>query len=229
MAGDAKTKKNSKALRNPAKSAAILKAAEAIFSRKGFHSATVAEIARKAKVSEATIYDYFSSKEELLFTIPADTTLRHHEKNLEILPYIQGAASKLRFLIRRHLELYAENPAYGDLIMLVIKGNRNFLDTDAYQIVRSAARKYIEVLEEGLKTGEFREGTQPYLVRAVIWGTIEHVVTRKSLLGKPADLMSMAEDVFQMIFNGIRRPEEPPDVRVRLALEKNPNAKEERP
>jgi AcrR family transcriptional regulator len=223
-----KTRKNSKAPKNPAKTASILKAAETIFSRKGFHSATITEIAKKAKVSEATIYDYFSSKEELLFRIPAETTQRYHEKSLEILPYVQGAANRLRFLVQRHLNLYAENPSYADVIMLIIKVNRNFLETEAYKIVQSVARQYIEVLEEGIRTREFREDIQPYLVRALIWGTIEHMVTRKSLLGKPADLLSMAEEIYQTLFRGIRCPEEPQEIRVKLSLEKNSNAKEER-
>jgi AcrR family transcriptional regulator len=227
MAAEPKGRKNTKPSRNPAKSAAILKAAETIFSRKGFHSATIAEIAKKAKVSEATIYEYFSSKEELLFTIPAETTYRHYEKNQEILPYIHGAANKLRFLIRRHLELYAENPSYADVIMLIIRVNRNFLETDAYQIVRSSAQQYLEVLEEGIRSGEFRETIQPFTVRTMIWGAVEHLVTRRSLLGKPADLLAMADEIFQTLFDGIRRPEDPPDIRVRLALDQNPNAKEE--
>jgi hypothetical protein len=61
----------------------------------------------------------------------------------------------------------------------------------------------------------------------MIWGTIEHMVTRKSLLGEPADLMSLSDHIFQMLFRGIRRLEEPADVRLRLTLEQNPNNQEE--
>ena len=76
--------KGIKAQKNPAKGAAILKAAEKIFAQKGFHEATISDIAKKAEVSEATIYDYFSSKEELLFSTPAETIHQYQEKNLEI-------------------------------------------------------------------------------------------------------------------------------------------------
>ena len=79
-----KSSKNLKAPKNPVKGAAILKGAASIFAKKGFHEATISEIARKSKVSEATIYEYFSSKEELLFSIPAQTTRQHEEKNREI-------------------------------------------------------------------------------------------------------------------------------------------------
>ena len=192
------TSKNNRIFKNPVKAAAISKAAESIFAKKGFHEATISEIARKSKVSEATIYEYFSSKEELLFSIPAQTTLQHEEKNREILKYIQGAANKLRFLIYRHLGLYAENPDYANIVMLILKGHRNFQKTASYKSVQSAARITIQVLEEGIQNGEFRPDIQPLLVRAMIWGTIEHLVTRKCLLGKPSDLLGLADEIILM-------------------------------
>ncbi len=48
----------------------ILQAAAKVFARKGFHRATIAEIARIAQLSEGSIYNYFRSKEELLVHIP---------------------------------------------------------------------------------------------------------------------------------------------------------------
>ena len=123
------SKRNQKPQKNPRKAAAILRAAESIFARKGFHTATIAEIAKKAKVSEATIYEYFSTKEDLLFEIPAEKISSYHEKNREIIKYLHGAANKLRFLILRHLELYENNPDYANVVMLILKGNRNFLKT----------------------------------------------------------------------------------------------------
>jgi TetR/AcrR family fatty acid metabolism transcriptional regulator len=211
--------KNHKTPKNPIKGAAILKAAESIFAKKGFHEATISDIARKSKVSEATIYEYFSSKEELLFAIPARTTRQHEEKNREILKYIQGAANKLRFLIYRHMGLYAENPDYANIVMLILKGHRNFQKTDAYKSVRSAARITIQVLKEGIQNGEFRSDIQPYLVRAMIWGTIEHLVTRKSLLGKPHDLLALADDMIDTLFQGIAVTGKEPTINLNVTLE----------
>ena len=215
------SKSNSKILKNPKKGADILRAAEHIFAKKGFQAATISDIAKRAKVSEVTIYEYFSSKEELLFSIPAETIRKYHEKNREILQYIQGAANKLRFLIKRHLGLYAENPDYANVVMLILKGSRNFLKTEAYKIVQSSARNYIEVLEEGIELEEFRPDIQPYVVRAMIWGTIEHSVTRKSLTGKPKDLLALADEIFQTIFNGIALPKKEPAINVNVNLKQN--------
>ena len=211
--------KGIKAQKNPAKGAAILKAAENIFAKKGFHEATISDIAKKAEVSEATIYEYFSSKEELLFSIPAQTIHQYQEKNLEILEYIQGAANKLRFLIYRHLKLYASNPDYANVVMLILKGNRNFLKTEAYKIVQRSARNTTQVLEEGIQNGEFKPHINPNLVRAMIWGTIEHLVTRKSLLGKPQDLLGLADDIVNTIFSGILTPKKEPTINVNVRME----------
>ena len=216
-----KSSKNLKAPKNSVKGAAILKGAESIFAKKGFHEATISEIARKSKVSEATIYEYFSSKEELLFSIPAQTTRQYEEKNREILKYIQGAASKLRFLIYRHLGLYAENPDYANIVMLILKGHRNFQKTDAYKIVQSTARITTQVLEEGMQNGEFRADIKPHLVRAMIWGTVEHLVTRKCLLGKPADLLGLADDIIDTIFQGIVVPQKEPFINLKVNIEDN--------
>ena len=197
-----------------------MKAAENIFAQKGFHEATISDIAKKAAVSEATIYDYFSSKEELLFSIPAETIHRYQEKNLEILEYIQGAANKLKFLIYRHLKLYASNPDYANVVMLILKGNHNFLKTEAYKIVQRSARNTTQVLEEGIQNGEFRPHIKPCLVRDMIWGTIEHLVTRKSLLGKPQDLLGLADEIVNTIFQGILLPARESSINLNVRLQK---------
>jgi AcrR family transcriptional regulator len=212
------SKPNSKILKNPKKGAEILRAAEHIFAKKGFQSATISDIAKRANVSEVTIYEYFSSKEELLFSIPAEIIREYHEKNRDILQYIHGAANKLRFLINRHLGLYAENPDYANVVMLILKGSRNFLKTEAYKVIQSSARNYIQVLEEGIENNEFRPDLEPYIVRAMIWGTIEHSVTRKSLTGKPADLIALADEIFHTIFTGIAQPKTVPAINVNVNL-----------
>jgi TetR/AcrR family transcriptional regulator of autoinduction and epiphytic fitness len=51
------------------KRAAILKAAEEIFLKNGYARAGMADIARKADVSTATLYKHFSSKEELFSAV----------------------------------------------------------------------------------------------------------------------------------------------------------------
>src|SRR3569833_4599456 len=52
--------------------AAIKRAALELFSARGFHAASIADIARRARVSKGLIYNYFASKDELLVAIIRD-------------------------------------------------------------------------------------------------------------------------------------------------------------
>lgn len=47
----------------------ILDAALDVFAHKGFHSATITDIAKKAGIAKGLLYHYFNSKEELLYHI----------------------------------------------------------------------------------------------------------------------------------------------------------------
>ena len=47
----------------------ILDAAITVFSEKGFHRATIKEIARVAGIADGTIYTYFASKDEILLAV----------------------------------------------------------------------------------------------------------------------------------------------------------------
>jgi len=52
----------------------ILDAAEAVFARKGFHGATIREIAHLADVADGTIYNYFDNKLDMLLGIMGRVT-----------------------------------------------------------------------------------------------------------------------------------------------------------
>jgi AcrR family transcriptional regulator len=47
----------------------LVAAAAAVFAEKGYASTRVADIAVRAEVGKGTVYEYFSSKEELLFAV----------------------------------------------------------------------------------------------------------------------------------------------------------------
>ena len=182
----------------------ILKAAERIFARKGFQEATISDVAQEAGVSDATIYEYFPSKEELLFSIPGETARRGKE-NVELhLRYIRGAANRLRAIVYHYLSFYQEERDYASVAMLVLKQNRKFLETEAYRDVRELSRFIIRVIEEGVASGEFKAGTDPYLVRSIILGTIEHLVIRSVLLGKPENLLEFVDLLTDSLLHGLK-------------------------
>ena len=115
--------------------------------------------------------------------------------------------------------LYADDPDYANIVMLNLKVNRNFLKTEAYGIIQSSAKKYIQVIKEGIQNGVFRSDIDPHLVRSMIWGTIQHSVTRRSMMGEPDDLMALADDIYDTIFAGIRAKKNEPAINVNVMMQ----------
>lgn len=183
----------------------IREAAQRVFAQKGFHEATISEVAQEAGISEATIYEYFSSKEELLFSIPGETERRTKETLEFILAHVRGASNKIRCIIYHYLWLYENHLDYAALVMLILKHNRKFCETQAYQVVRERSRVVLRVVEEGVASGEFRAETNPYLVRSMILGTVEHLVIRRLLIGGPKELSQFSDALADQIIYGIRR------------------------
>jgi TetR/AcrR family fatty acid metabolism transcriptional regulator len=194
----------------------ILRAAERVFARKGFQEATISDVAREAEVSDATIYEYFASKEELLFSIPGETARKGKEKIESILKLVRGTANKIRVIIYDYLWFYKTHPDYASVAMLILKQNRKFLETNAYEDVRELSRMILKVIREGVEDGDIKANVDPHLLRSVILGTIEHMVIRWVLLGKPENLEDYVDPLTDLIMEGIasRQVQGPWNVRI---------------
>jgi TetR/AcrR family fatty acid metabolism transcriptional regulator len=194
----------------------ILEVSLKFFAQKGFQDTTISEISKAAGVSEATVYEYFKSKEELLFAIPEEITEETANEVLKIFPYLRGAESKIRAAVQGYMTLYETNPLYSALVMLQLKTNRNFLKTKAYEKIRSISHVFIDFIQEGINDGTFKKDVDPYLVRSMILGTIEHLCIRWHLLGTPSNLVDQVDPLMDLIFAGIRAPEETKNITLYL-------------
>jgi len=78
----------------------ILDAAITVFSEKGFHRATIKEIARMAGIADGTIYTYFVSKDEVLLAVLDrlnETTERKQQ-------FVLGDEQDLKAFFRAYLQ-----------------------------------------------------------------------------------------------------------------------------
>jgi TetR/AcrR family fatty acid metabolism transcriptional regulator len=198
---------------------AIISAALQVFAEKGYHSATIAEIARKARVSEATVYEYCGSKEDLLFMIPEEITRNAVEQMEKVLPFVKGAGNRLRAIIYGYYTLYRDNPEYSALVLLDLKHNRKFMETEGYHTVRQAAGFILTVIEEGVKSGEFRDDIDPVLIRSMVLGTIEHIFFRWHLLERKEALPDFVDPLTEVLISGIKKPDDSRAIQVSINLE----------
>ncbi len=181
----------------------ILDTATKVFAQRGFQEATITEIAKEAKVSEASIYEYFSTKEGLLFSIPAQSSQTIFKTMAFHLKLIRGAGNKLRAIVYLLMDSYQANPEFAAVLMLFLKHNKKFLDTSGHHVIKEGIKQINQVIEEGIESKEFKPDLNPYLVRAMVLGTIEHLVTNWVMTGTPENLIQFVDPLIDSLLAGI--------------------------
>ena len=183
----------------------IIESALQVFAQKGYADATMTDIAKKAGVSTPVLYEYFKTKEDLLFTIPEKFS-EEPARILELgLPYFRGSEAKIRGIVQGYLTIYETNPLYASLVMLELKTNRKFMKSRAYTTIQKVARTLLESIQEGISDGTFKENTDPFLIRSMILGAIEHLCVRKLLIGDPKNLPMYTDPLVDTILAGIKK------------------------
>jgi TetR/AcrR family transcriptional regulator, fatty acid metabolism regulator protein len=184
----------------------IFQAAIEVFSRNSFQEASISEIAGKANVAEGTIYQYFKNKEDLFFSIPVEKTREFCEQLDLHLEGISGAVNKIRKFVWYYLYFFKANPQYGRILMLEVRVNKSFVKTKCYNSFRKSTARILEIIKEGQDEGVIRKDADLYLLRQLILGVLEHMVTRWLLKGETYDLVQPHNEVSRLVINGIAQP-----------------------
>ena len=183
----------------------LIDSALQVFAEKGYADATMTDIAKKAGVSTPVLYEYFKTKEDLLFAIPEKFTEEPIRIAEYVAPYLRGAEAKIRGIVQGYLSIYDSNPLYASLVMLELKTNRKFIKAKAYDIVKRASRGLLGVIQEGINDGTFKENTDAFLIRSMILGTIEHLCIRQLLLGEPKNLSQYTDPIVDTVLGSIKK------------------------
>jgi AcrR family transcriptional regulator len=131
----------------------ILRTSAAIFAEKGYHQASIRDIARATGVSLSGLYYYFESKEELLFLIQ-DHAFGTLLSNLErLLEGVEEPHRRLRILMENHLRYFIHNMAE----MKVLSHESESLTGDYRTQVNAKKRRLTEVAAEILSELRPRE------------------------------------------------------------------------
>lgn len=191
--------------REPERKKQILDSATRIFGEKGFQEATISEISKDVGIGDATIYEYFKNKEDILLAIPVETTKDLLTQIGDHMMGIRGACNKLRKFIWWWLNYIEKNPGYGSIVMLELKTSKTYVSTEAYQAARNFYQIVLDIIKEGQKEGVFEEGTNIYLARSLCVGAIEHIVIRWLLKDKKYSLTQYADEIADLLINAFRK------------------------
>ena len=189
---------------NPPGRIKIIKSFSGLMKKKDFHSITTAEIAGNAKVTEGLIYKYFKDKKDLLYQVLNEHFLEFQKKiNTRLAPK-KSSVEKLEVIIFSSLESYADNRVFSKILLLEVRNSLEFFNSCAYGMIRQYAKTILEIIEEGIKKKELKPDTDPYLLRKVILGAIEHACLGEIIFGRELDIDKVSSGIADIVFNGVK-------------------------
>jgi len=189
----------------------ILAAAENVFVRKGFFNTTMNEIALAAEFGVGTIYQYFSSKEELYTTL----ILERADTIMDALVLAARKATdpvgKIKTLINEQLKIFEANKGFIRLM------GAEFDSPTAPEETRSRLRlgvestyqRFLETIEkifsEGIKLGVFRN-LSPRKMTVALQGIVTGFVSEWYRSGFQENLSDNSDLILKIFLESMEIP-----------------------
>jgi AcrR family transcriptional regulator len=134
----------------------IITAAAKVFRTKGYHAASVQDIADEVGILKGSLYHHFDSKEELLYLVAKEPIARLYAQAVEIVAMEAPAVEKLRRAILAHLEAFHEHHPHLFVYLRETEDLKRRFRATTQLSPKQYERFWQQILREGMKTGEFR-------------------------------------------------------------------------
>ena len=158
----------------------FLETAEEIFSRKGFHSATIQEISEKSEFAVGSIYHMFRNKDEI-YTALLQMRLEEYLSLLEErINNSHGPLEKVQALIETKFRYFSEHKPFLRLFLDTTLGSGWDVQIGGVERLMSRYEDYLTLLtgifEEGIKKKLFA-GNDPIGMALAMEGMVRAFVT----------------------------------------------------
>jgi TetR/AcrR family fatty acid metabolism transcriptional regulator len=185
------------------KRARILDAAVKVFAERGFHSATVAQIAQAANVADGTIYLYFKSKDDLLLRLFDEKMTELLAEARSALAEERSAPARLRRFIQLHLSLVERNPELASVLIVELRQSAQFIKAADRAKLAAYVDLIAEIVKGGQESGELEGGISPGTVKRAIFGALDELALGWLLSGRRQTLKKTAVEVADWLVRGL--------------------------
>ena len=154
----------------------ISEAAIKVFHRLGYNAASVSAVAAELGIDRATLYYYFSSKEQMFDEIVRSVLEGNDSLARRIADSAISPARKMRELVTALMQSYGAN--YPLLYIYIredlshVSDTRSAWSADMRSLNRSIEQSVIDIIEQGYADGSFRRIGAPRIVAYGILGML---------------------------------------------------------
>lgn len=180
---------------------AIAHAAAELIFQNGYNETSMSQIARKMGIGKSTIYDYFSSKDEIILLLLDEPLGEVRTRAEEIEAEAGTAVERLTSILEMHLDVLLRDRAFifklsfeFQRLPMVVQG-RHEIKRQVYQDL------LIRLIESGIEDGSFRP-VDPDIAVKIMLSTLSSVILTTRPNGTPREMLNKGLD---LIFKGLEQ------------------------
>jgi len=179
----------------------ILEAAAQVFRQKGFHGASMNDIAEAVNLQKASLYHHVSSKQEILVDILDQALQLLLERISAITTQNISADKKLQLMIREYLQILVDNIDLASVLLFEHRAlerrqlSRHIPNRDKFESL------WRDAIAEGVKAKVF-QCDDPALTARALLGQLNWTITWFDPNGQKT-IEQVADNYSKMLLNGL--------------------------
>jgi len=189
--------------RNLQKTEEIYQVIARLFAYRGYHSTSMREIARELGMNQSSLYHYFASKQDILFTLMNDAM----DDVLAILEEISSTDLLPEDRLNRVLSFYTQYYAGDQERLILLINEMNSLNEEYRSILVGKQRRYVQLIKsilEELAAQDKIKQIDPAIATFAFFGMVHYTIKWYHKDG-PVSLDQLADAFVEIFTKGVLR------------------------
>ena len=181
---------------------ALIAAAISVFKEKGFHDTTMRDIGRTAGMTQGTIYNYVTSKDDVLYLVCDRLVSEYQAETRKALETVSDPAERVRSAARAVAEVIHKHQEE----ILLIYQNSHLLDARSLGVILARVDGFVRMFEKLIKdaAGEAKIGVgNEYLAANIFTFLPTMIALRRWSLGRELGREEIVGGITEFLVRGL--------------------------
>lgn len=185
--------------RREQKKESILNAAWELFIQFGYNKVSIAEIAKKASVSQVSIYNFFNSKENLYFELLNRILDKYYQELFQIMESSDTIKLKFEKLLTARINFFES------FSMRLLLDNGNFKENILKDNYTKFSEAFLKLFEDGKKEGILDNSLSPETILTLFEMFEYYFINNPKAVAVFINNPHFAKDFLTFLFNALSK------------------------
>lgn len=181
----------------------IIKAAIKLFSQKGFTATTTKEIAKKAGISEGTIFRYYKTKKDILLYMIDYLTQQNLQNYLKDLETGADPKTALKQMLKTHYRLIVANSDIFKIILYEMQFHKDLKQKFYKDIAQNMLKDITQTLTKLNPDKKIDPNIRAQAILGIFFGLM---IARNTITTpNPQDESKVIQEILTLLLHGINK------------------------